>query len=72
GGVFHLAIDFPEEGYPFKPPKIRFVTKIFHPFVDHEGEIHIDFLKDQWSPAYSIGQVLLMIVATLSSFDSSI
>ncbi|KAA6398891.1 MAG: putative ubiquitin-protein ligase [Streblomastix strix] len=71
GGVFHLAIDFPEKDYPFRPPKIRFVTKIFHPFVDHEGKIHIDFLKDQWSPAYSIGQVLLMIVATLSSFAST-
>ncbi|KAA6383396.1 MAG: putative ubiquitin-protein ligase [Streblomastix strix] len=65
GGVFHLAIDFPE-AYPFKPPKIRFVTKIFHPFVDHEGEIHIDTLKDYWGPNITFDKLLLMIVAMLS------
>ena len=30
GGVFHLSIDIPDE-FPFKPPKIKFITKIYHP-----------------------------------------
>ena len=29
GGVFHLSIDL--DGYEFKPPKIKFITKIYHP-----------------------------------------
>ena len=32
-GVFKLEIAIPER-YPFEPPKMRFVTPIYHPNVD--------------------------------------
>eukprot|EP00994_Dinema_validum_P004169 NODE_2207_length_744_cov_367.605755_g1781_i0.p1 GENE.NODE_2207_length_744_cov_367.605755_g1781_i0~~NODE_2207_length_744_cov_367.605755_g1781_i0.p1 ORF type:complete len:149 (+),score=28.70 NODE_2207_length_744_cov_367.605755_g1781_i0:93-539(+) len=65
GGLFFLNIHFPTD-YPFKPPKVQFTTKIFHPNINSNGGICLDILKDQWSPALTISKVLLSICSLLT------
>ena len=65
GGVFFLNIHFPTD-YPFKPPKITFSSKIYHPNINSNGSICLDILKDQWSPALTISKVLLSISSLLT------
>ncbi|WFD30349.1 E2 ubiquitin-conjugating enzyme [Malassezia sp. CBS 17886] len=54
GGSFKLELFLPED-YPMAAPKVRFLTKIYHPNID------------KWSPALQIRTVLLSIQALLSA-----
>ena len=60
GGVFFLAIHFPTD-YPFKPPKVNFTTRIYHPNINSNGSICLDILRDQWSPALTISKGVFLI-----------
>ena len=38
GGTFNLLLEFSED-YPNKAPKVRFVSKLFHPNVYADGKM---------------------------------
>ncbi|GAA48666.1 hypothetical protein CRM22_005899 [Opisthorchis felineus] len=67
GAKFQLEIIIPSN-YPFVPPKVKFLTRIWHPNISSAtGVICLDVLKDQWAAAMSLRTVLLSIQALLAS-----
>lgn len=60
GGKFTVNLTLPAE-YPFKPPKISFKTRIFHPNIsnDDTGSMCLGLLKaEAWKPPTKIAAVL--------------
>lgn len=66
GGVFKLELFLPQD-YPMEAPRLRFLTKIYHPNIDRLGRICLDILKERWSPAQQIRTTLLSVQALLSA-----
>ena len=64
GGTFLLEIAFSED-YPFSAPKLKFLTKIYHPNIDIKGSICMGLLKDDWRPVVTIAKLLLSISSLL-------
>ena len=50
-GIFYVGIEFPIT-YPYKPPKVHFITKIFHPSIDSSGMMSLSILNDTWVIIY--------------------
>jgi len=68
GGVWKVDIVIPAN-YPFEPPKMKFVTHLWHPNVSSQtGAICLDILKDQggaWSPALTLRTGLMSLQALM-------
>ncbi|XP_030598263.1 ubiquitin-conjugating enzyme E2 L3a [Archocentrus centrarchus] len=65
-GAFRIEIIFPAE-YPFKPPKITFKTKIYHPNIDEKGQVCLPIISvENWKPATKTYQVIQCLVAMVN------
>ena len=77
GGIFKFEMKFPKE-YPNKPPKLQFITPLFHPNIYTDGKVCISILHegvdefnyesvaDRWKPIHGITSILMSIVLMLA------
>merc|ERR1712223_224950 len=66
-GAFRIDIEYPAE-YPFKPPKVTFKTKIYHPNVDEKGQVCLPIVSvENWKPATKTDQVIQTLVKMINA-----
>ncbi|KLJ05657.1 ubiquitin-conjugating enzyme (huntingtin interacting protein 2) [Blastomyces silverae] len=66
-GTYYIDIKIPSE-YPFRPPVMKFTTKVWHPNVSSQtGAICLDTLSTAWSPVLTIKSALLSLQSLLST-----
>ncbi len=57
GGVFEIEITLTRK-FPFEPPKIRWITKTFHPNISLQNKVCIGVLGKDWVPTMSVAGVI--------------
>ncbi|KAL6150961.1 hypothetical protein ACJBU6_09961 [Exserohilum turcicum] len=68
-GNFKLDVSFPDD-FPFAAPAIHFRTKIYHPNIDsNSGTIAWSPANEEWSPAWHMDKILIMLSSLLSAPD---
>ena len=65
-GVFKLVMIFCRE-YPYKPPKVKFLSRIFHPNVSSDGTVCPEILQRNWSPATTVTLIIKRLISLLDN-----
>ena len=65
-GIFKLVMIFCHE-YPYKPPQIKFLTRIFHPNMSPDGTVGPEILKRNWSPATTVALIIKSLIYLLDN-----
>jgi ubiquitin-conjugating enzyme E2 D len=65
GKSYSLEIRF-AENHPFHPPKIHFLQRVECENVFNNGEVCMDILGDEWSPALSLDKLMFALCSLLT------
>ncbi|OCT95121.1 hypothetical protein XELAEV_18012805mg [Xenopus laevis] len=78
GGVFKAHLTFPRD-YPLRPPKMKFITEIWHPNVDKSGDVCISILhepgedkygyekpEERWLPIHTVETIMISVISMLA------
>ncbi|KAJ7145824.1 ubiquitin-conjugating enzyme/RWD-like protein [Mycena epipterygia] len=79
GGFFKARLTFPPE-FPLLPPKMRFVTPMWHPNIYADGVVCVSILHapgddqygyedagERWMPVHTVESILISVISLLSS-----
>ena len=69
GATFHVKVEF--DNYPFKAPKMTFLTPIYHPNFTKEGEICQNVYEKDWAPTQKVTDVLEAVNQTMIFIDET-
>ncbi|XP_076452951.1 ubiquitin-conjugating enzyme E2 G1-like isoform X3 [Babylonia areolata] len=78
GGYFKAHLIFPKE-YPNRPPKMKFVSEMWHPNIDPDGNVCISILhepgddkygyekaSERWLPIHTVETILVSVISMLA------
>lgn len=70
GALFELELEIPDR-YPFVPPRMKFLTPVYHPNIDTQGRICMDLLKmppnGGWKPTISLENLVVAVQSLLGN-----
>ncbi|CAK8691310.1 ubiquitin-conjugating enzyme E2 G1-like [Clavelina lepadiformis] len=77
GGYFKAHMTFPED-YPQRPPKLKFISDIWHPNVGKDGMVCISILHEpgddkygyekaaeRWLPVHTVETIMVSVISLL-------
>lgn len=56
-GSFLFSFAVPN-AYPHEPPKVKCLTKVYHPNIDLEGNVCLNILREDWKPVLTITSII--------------
>ncbi|XP_073421680.1 ubiquitin-conjugating enzyme E2 G1-like [Dendrobates tinctorius] len=82
GGFFKVHLTFPAD-YPLRPPKMKFITEIWHPNVAKNGDVCISILhepgedkfgyekpEERWLPIHTVETIMISVISMLADPNS--
>jgi len=78
GGFFKAHLIFPKE-YPLRPPKMKFITDVWHPNIEKSGDVCISILhepgddkygyekaSERWLPVHTVETIIVSVISMLA------
>ncbi|GAA5943056.1 uncharacterized protein JCM15063_006287 [Sporobolomyces koalae] len=78
GGFYRALLTFPQD-FPLRPPKMKFLTEMWHPNIYKNGEVCISILhepgqdqygyedaNERWLPVHGVESILISVISLLS------